>query len=100
MVRSRRHLNATLYQLVVRAIMFHIGVATQHPPLPDKSELSDIGIAFIQQCLTIDPLRRPTAQELMQHTWMTQFLETLQRYEDDEFNDPSLNEQHLHTYVR
>ncbi|TDL28867.1 hypothetical protein BD410DRAFT_760578 [Rickenella mellea] len=66
------------------AIMFHIGVATQHPPLPEKGELSDMGINFIKQCLTIDPMKRPTAQELMDHPWMVQFMETLRSYEEEE----------------
>jgi len=64
--------------------MFHIGVATQHPPLPDKSELSDLGIDFIRQCLTIDGMRRPTADELTQHPWILQFMETLRSYEEEE----------------
>lgn len=66
------------------AIMFHIGVATQHPPLPEKGELGEMGINFIQQCLTIDPMRRPSAAELMNHPWMVQFMETLRNYEEEE----------------
>ncbi|KAH8120512.1 hypothetical protein DFH11DRAFT_1539623 [Phellopilus nigrolimitatus] len=66
------------------AIMFHIGVATQHPPLPDNGELSDLGINFIKLCLTIDPMRRPTADELMNHPWMLQLMETLRSYEEEE----------------
>jgi mitogen-activated protein kinase kinase kinase len=64
--------------------MFHIGVATQHPPLPEPDQLSDLGINFIKQCLTIDPVRRPTATELMNHPWMLEFRETLMRYGDSE----------------
>ncbi|KAG6814044.1 hypothetical protein H0H92_003894 [Tricholoma furcatifolium] len=63
------------------AIMFHIGVSTQHPPLPDPSQLSEKGINFIKQCLTIDPMRRPTALELLQHPWMDDFREILKDYE-------------------
>ncbi|EJD04261.1 uncharacterized protein FOMMEDRAFT_28004 [Fomitiporia mediterranea MF3/22] len=66
------------------AIMFHIGVATQHPPLPENGELSDMGINFIKQCLTIDPMRRPTAEELTHHPWMQQLMETLRNYEEEE----------------
>ncbi|TFK76749.1 hypothetical protein BDN72DRAFT_783175 [Pluteus cervinus] len=66
------------------AIMFHIGVATQHPPLPEPGQLSDLGITFIKSCLTIDPLVRPSASELMGHPWMVQFRETLLRYEENE----------------
>nr|AEH05927.1 MAPKKK protein [Volvariella volvacea] len=57
------------------AIMFHIGVATQHPPLPEAGQLSPLGIDFIKKCLTIDPMSRPTALELMKHPWMVQFRE-------------------------
>ncbi|KAI0724236.1 kinase [Cerioporus squamosus] len=66
------------------AIMFHIGVATQHPPLPDPGQLSDMGIDFIRQCLTIDPMQRPTAVELMDHPWMLEFREKLHSYEEAE----------------
>ena len=64
--------------------MFHIGVATQHPPLPESDQLSDLGINFIKQCLTIDPIRRPTATELTNHPWMLDFRETLMRYGDSD----------------
>ena len=50
--------------------MFHIGVATQHPPLPEPGQLSDTGIDFIRQCLTIDPASRPTADEALRHRWL------------------------------
>ncbi|KAK2461684.1 hypothetical protein APHAL10511_006147 [Amanita phalloides] len=71
------------------AIMFHIGVATQHPPLPDPGQLSEMGINFIKQCLMIDPLHRPTATELMDHPWMLEFREVLLNYEETELaNNP------------
>ncbi|THU91633.1 Pkinase-domain-containing protein [Dendrothele bispora CBS 962.96] len=66
------------------AIMFHIGVATQHPPLPEPGQLSSLGINFIKQCLTIDPMKRPTAMELMQHPWMIDFKELLAHYAEEE----------------
>jgi len=66
------------------AIMFHIGVATQHPPLPEPGQLSELGISFIKQCLTIDPMRRPTAIDLMDHPWMLEFREALLSYEEAE----------------
>jgi len=68
------------------AIMFHIGVATQHPPLPDPGQLSPLGINFIKQCLTIDPMKRPTTKELLNHPWMVNFREALQEYE--EYDEP------------
>jgi mitogen-activated protein kinase kinase kinase len=67
-----------------RAIMFHIGVATQHPPLPEPGQLSELGISFIKQCLTIDPMKRPTAIELMNHPWMLEFRAALLSYEEAE----------------
>ncbi|KAH9853098.1 kinase [Lenzites betulinus] len=66
------------------AIMFHIGVATQHPPLPEPGQLGDMGIDFIRQCLTIDPVSRPNAIELMNHPWMLDFREKLRSYEESE----------------
>ncbi|KAJ8520569.1 hypothetical protein ONZ45_g2639 [Pleurotus djamor] len=71
------------------AIMFHIGVATQHPPLPEPGQLSNMGIDFIKQCLTIDPMRRPSARELMEHPWMLEFREALRRYEEDTLSNSS-----------
>lgn len=54
----------------LRAIMFHIGVSTKHPPLPEPGQLSEIGIDFIELCLTLEAARRPTAAELLQHPWL------------------------------
>ncbi|KAF8634471.1 hypothetical protein AX15_000912 [Amanita polypyramis BW_CC] len=71
------------------AIMFHIGVATQHPLLPEPGQLSEMGINFIKQCLIIDPLHRPTAEELTEHPWMLEFREALLSYEEAELaNNP------------
>ena len=61
--------------LINRAIMFHIGIATQHPPLPNSSEMSEQGIAFIQACVTLDPTARPSAAELIGHPWLAHFNE-------------------------
>ncbi|KAI5829678.1 hypothetical protein K523DRAFT_363312 [Schizophyllum commune Tattone D] len=66
------------------AIMFHIGVATQHPPLPEPGQLSPLGIDFLKQCLIIDPMKRPSAQELMDHAWMLEFRAALATYEEEE----------------
>lgn len=64
--------------------MFHIGVATHHPPLPEPGQLSSLGIDFIRRCLTIDPMKRPTAQELLQHPWIVEFREVLLSYQAEE----------------
>ncbi|CAK5279921.1 unnamed protein product [Mycena citricolor] len=55
------------------AIMFHIGVATQHPPLPEPDELSSLGVQFLKRCLTIDPAIRPSAEELQDDLWLSSF---------------------------
>lgn len=74
-----------------RAIMFHIGIAVQHPPLPDPSQLSELGIDFIKQCLTIDPDERPTAVQLMSHPWIEQFKEDLDVAFEEETGSNSSN---------
>jgi len=66
------------------AIMFHIGVATQHPPLPEPGQLSELGIAFIKRCLTIDPMRRPPAEELKNDVWLSTLRATWTTYENGE----------------
>lgn len=68
------------------AIMFHIGVARQHPPLPEPGQLSDLGIDFIKKCLTVDAITRPTAVELLEHLWMLQFGETLLDYGESQLS--------------
>jgi serine/threonine protein kinase len=60
-----------------RAIMFHIGIATQHPPLPDPNQMSELGIDFIEQCVTLDPTERPSAVELIQHPWLAPMVEAM-----------------------
>lgn len=64
--------------------MFHIGIAVQHPPLPESGQLSELGIDFIRQCLTIDPMARPTAAELMSHPWIESFQREMQTSYDEE----------------
>jgi len=76
--------------------MFHIGVATQHPPLPEPEQLSELGTSFIKQCLTIDSIRRPTATELMNHPWMLEFRETLMQYGDSELTSEMANSSEDH----
>jgi len=66
------------------AIMFHIGVATQHPPLPEPGQLSEVGISFLKECLIIDPFQRPSAKDLMDYRWMLEFREALMSYEEVE----------------
>ncbi|KAJ7275457.1 hypothetical protein B0H12DRAFT_1087408 [Mycena haematopus] len=56
------------------AIMFHIG--------PDQ--LSSLGIAFIKECLTIDPMLRPSADDLKNHLWLSTLRATWSTYENAE----------------
>ena len=51
------------------AIMYNIAQGNQ-PSLPTRDQLSDIGIDFVRRCFECDPLRRPTAAELLQHEWI------------------------------
>jgi len=70
-------------------IMYHIGVATQHPPLPEPDQLSELGVKFIKECLTVDPTRRPSEFELMDHRWMLDFRKSLQTYDEAEMTKSS-----------
>lgn len=58
--------------------MFHIGIATKHPPLPDPNELSEQGIDFLRQALTLDPNKRPSAADLLNHAWMLDLAKCLE----------------------
>ncbi|KZS93229.1 hypothetical protein SISNIDRAFT_549623 [Sistotremastrum niveocremeum HHB9708] len=71
------------------AIMFQIGIATKHPPLPEPGQLSPAGIDFIRRCLIIDPGQRPSAVELMEHHWMVVFREAMDEYEEQELPNTS-----------
>lgn len=63
---------------------FHIGVSGQPPQLPSTNELSELGIDFIRQCLIIDPKKRPTVDELLEHPWIEKFREEIELEYDDE----------------
>lgn len=69
------HLRLIAIGLIIRAIMFHIGIATQHPPLPEPEQMSDLGIDFVEQCLMLDATNRPTAAQLFSHPWITMLSE-------------------------
>jgi mitogen-activated protein kinase kinase kinase len=51
------------------AIMYNIAQGKQ-PVLPSNDQLSDMGIDFVRRCFECDPVRRPTAAELLQHEWI------------------------------
>ncbi|KAG8999506.1 Suppressor of Sensor Kinase (SLN1) [Tulasnella sp. JGI-2019a] len=85
------------------AIMFHIGVATKHPPLPEPGQLSFSGIDFIRQCLTIDGMKRPSAVELYDHPWIMELREELAAYEQESSDvpqTPSLQNSSLRSELR
>ncbi|CAO3597692.1 unnamed protein product [Absidia cylindrospora] len=72
------------------SVMFH--VVTGHPPLPDPSQLSSSGISFLKQCFTRNPHERPTAHELLSHSWITNYLEHgIIVDEDDDKDDDDSN---------
>ncbi|VAI47697.1 unnamed protein product [Triticum turgidum subsp. durum] len=50
------------------AAMFKIGNSKELPPIPDH--LSEEGKDFIRQCLQRDPSSRPTAVDLLQHSFV------------------------------
>ncbi|KAG0169454.1 Suppressor of Sensor Kinase (SLN1) [Apophysomyces sp. BC1015] len=56
------------------SVMYH--VVTGHPPLPDVSQLSEDGIDFLKKCFTRNPMKRPTAGELLNHRWIKSYLES------------------------
>lgn len=51
------------------AIMYNIAQGNQ-PQLPTRDQLSDLGIDFLRRCFERDPMKRPTAAELLQHEWI------------------------------
>ena len=51
------------------AIMYKIAQGNQ-PHMPSRDQLSDVGIDFIKRCFEIDPVKRPSAAELLQHEWI------------------------------
>ncbi|KAI9373079.1 hypothetical protein BJX61DRAFT_533474 [Aspergillus egyptiacus] len=51
------------------AIMYNIAQGNQ-PQLPTRDQLSDMGIDFLRRCFECDPMKRPTAAELLQHEWI------------------------------
>lgn len=51
------------------AIMYNIAQGNQ-PQLPTREQLSDLGIDFLSRCFERDPMKRPTAAELLQHEWI------------------------------
>jgi len=52
------------------AILFQIGQGNHIPQLPEPWQLSATGISFIKSCFTLDPMKRPTAEEMLGHPWM------------------------------
>jgi mitogen-activated protein kinase kinase kinase len=68
--------------------MFTIGIASQHPPLPTSGQLSELGIAFLREALTIDPEERPSAAELINHPWIQDARDQLTAMNEEE-SDPN-----------
>jgi mitogen-activated protein kinase kinase kinase len=75
------------------AIMFHIGMAQQHPPLPEPGQLSEMGIDFIRNCLVIDPYERPSAEEMREHAWIKNLVDALNAANEEEAAAAAMNEE-------
>ncbi|WWC72122.1 uncharacterized protein I206_106082 [Kwoniella pini CBS 10737] len=65
------------------AIMFHLGATTEHPPLPEPNEMSELGIEWIEKCLSLEPDERPTAPELLDGEWLEPMLQQMAELEED-----------------
>lgn len=70
------------------SVMYH--VVTGHPPLPDASQLSESGIDFLRKCFVRDPTKRPSAEELLDHPWIKDYI---QSYTEDNVMYPPETEQ-------
>lgn len=51
------------------AVMYKIAQGN-YPTLPALDQLSELGIDFIKRCFELDPAKRPSAVELLQHEWI------------------------------
>ncbi|KAG9085216.1 hypothetical protein FS749_004608 [Ceratobasidium sp. UAMH 11750] len=49
---------------------FQVGGLRQAPPVPDDVYLSPLADDFRQKCFAVDPAERPTAAELLTHSWL------------------------------
>lgn len=69
------------------AVMYH--VATSHPPLPEPSQMTPRGMAFLKKCFVRDSNERPSATELLRDPWLrgVENEETRQLYEDFDENE-------------
>lgn len=63
------------------AVMYHIA-AGHLPQFPNSHELSEQGLTFLSKCLTIDPMKRASAVELLQDPW-------IQAIRNEAFSDPN-----------
>ncbi|KAL1955133.1 hypothetical protein VTO42DRAFT_8997 [Malbranchea cinnamomea] len=71
------------------AIMYKIAQGNQ-PHLPTTDQLSELGIDFLKRCFEIDPVKRPSAVELLQHEWIV----TIRRQVVAEPQTPSSESSH------
>ncbi|KAJ3129908.1 Suppressor of Sensor Kinase (SLN1) [Nowakowskiella sp. JEL0407] len=52
------------------AIMYHVGVANKHPPLPSPNQASPEALAFLSRCFIRPAKDRPTATMLLEDPWI------------------------------
>lgn len=74
------------------AIMYKIAQGNQ-PRLAAPDQLSDTGIDFLKRCFELDPAKRPSAAELLQHEWIV----TIRRQVVAEPQTPSSDGMSSHT---
>lgn len=64
--------------------LYHIGNSDSIPKIPDT--LSDVGVAFVKQCLRRNPDERPDAATLLKMDWLSG-IEALPNTSDDSGSD-------------
>lgn len=47
-------------------------VEDDHPPIPGSFD--DPLVAFLKECFHKDPAQRPSAEKLLRHEWLKQYL--------------------------